>query len=189
MISFGSHRWRFLAQAALVVGAIVLGVVYLAPRLYDLVSTPYRLDATIVSADNYNRSLDTIVAHEYTTLDAFVVLDAMQRAIDDVTQVDGDMHEELVTLTASIDTDVRAILAQANTSVGNLVGELNQLSGRIRSLSATVDGAQTTLDRNTTRLGGVLADTLSTAANVHRIRLSADAAAGDLSGRPTKGPA
>lgn len=174
---------RRTVQIILIMAAVIFAAVYLAPRIYNLVATPYRLDHTIVSADNYNPALDTIISHEKVTMKAFDSLDQMKEAIADVQVTDERVHDELNTLTDQISDDVTATLARANVNLGALIGELDGLTGRIDSLSGTVDGTSDSLSRNRTRLAAILDDARRTAAKVHKTRQSADAAANDLSGR------
>ncbi|WP_232016938.1 hypothetical protein [Gordonia insulae] len=155
----------------------------MGPRLFNLTATPYRLDQTIVSADNYNPALDTIIGHEKTTLAAFDALDEMQKAIDSVQVTDTRVDAELTTLTRQISDDIRATLARANVNLGGLIGELDGLTTRIDTLSGTVDGTANSLNDNRTRLAAILDDARATAAKVHKTRQSADSAADDLSGQ------
>ena len=177
-----SPRHRVL-QVVVVGVVVVVGALYLTPRLYDLVATPFRLDSAIVSANNYNPALDSIIGDEKVTLGAFEVLDDMKRAIADVQTTDAQVQAELVTLSGQIDTDIRVTLTRADRSVGGLVTELDGLAGRIRALSVTADGTTISLARTSARLGAILHDTRATAAKVHQTRLSADSAANDLSGQ------
>ncbi|WP_354562576.1 MULTISPECIES: hypothetical protein [Gordonia] len=161
----------------------IFAAVYLAPRIYDLVATPYRLDQTIVSADNYNPALDTIIAHERVTIRAFDSLSQMKRAIANVIDTDARVHDELTLLSDQISDDIRVTLSRANVSLSMLIGELDSLTGRIDSLSVTLDGTSDSLGHNRSRLAAILDDTRETAAKIHDTRMSADAAADDLSGR------
>ena len=174
---------RRVVQSVLIVAVVVFAAVYLAPRIYNLIATPYRLDQTIVSADNYNPALDTIISHEKVTMKAFDSLEQMKKAIASVQVTDERVHDELTTLTDQISEDIKVTLARANVNLGGLIGELDGLTGRIDSLSGTVDGTSDSLSRNRTRLAAILDDARETAAKVHKTRQSADAAAGDLSGQ------
>ncbi|MCA4997886.1 hypothetical protein HWD35_24515 [Tsukamurella tyrosinosolvens] len=174
---------RRTLQILLVLVVVVVASLYLAPRLYNLVMTPYRLDRAVASADNYNPALDSIVASEHITLKAFSAVETMNKAIASVQTTDAKVHDELVTLSRQIDTDVKATLSRANSEVGSLVSALDELSSRINSLSTSVDGARTSLANNRARLGAILQDIRATAAKVHQTRESAEAAANDLSGK------
>ncbi|MBF6422779.1 hypothetical protein IU436_29720 [Nocardia farcinica] len=181
-LTHSSPRRRLL-QVGLVVVVLIVVAAYFAPRLYNLIATPYRLDQTIVSADNYNPALDTIISHEKVTMTAFDSLGEMKQAIASVQVTDARVHAELTTLTRQISDDVRVTLARANTNLGALIGELDGLTGRIDSLSGTVDGTAISLSRNRARLAAILDETRETAAKVHQTRQSADSAAADLSGQ------
>ena len=174
---------RKTLQIALIVAVVIVAAIYVAPRIYNLVATPYRLDQTIVSANNYNPALDTIISHEKVTMEAFDSLAQMKKAIASVQVTDARVHDELTTLTYQISEDIKVTLARANVNLGALIGELDGLTGRIDSLSGTVDGTSESLGRNRARLAEILDDARQTAAKVHKTRQSADAAAGDLSGQ------
>lgn len=171
------------------VGRVVLAVVliavlclYLAPRIWNLTATPYRLDQAVEYADRYNPSLHRIVDHEEVTLTAFAALDSMEESLGDVLAVDASVSRELKKLIAQIGEDLHHTLDTAKISVGDLVGSLDTLSNRIGTLQKPSDGADAALTANRAVLQDILDDAADTAAKVHSARESAESSADDLSG-------
>lgn len=177
-----SRRTVILRVVVLVVGLLLVAF-YLAPRIYNLVATPYRLDAAVVSAGRYNPALDHIVDHEKVTLAAFDALDSLNKSLADVQATDASVDSELRTLIGQINTDLIPTLHSARGDVADLVTSLNGLTGRIATLEAPVAGASRAVTADRATLAGILDDARSTAAKVHQARLSAETGAGDLSGQ------
>ncbi|WP_050787589.1 hypothetical protein [Rhodococcus jostii] len=172
-----------IARGLVVLALIPISAFYLYPRIYDLTATPYRLDQTVVSADNYNPALAQIVEHEKVTLAAFDSLDTMNASLDSVLTTDATVTAELNTLVAQISDDMQTTLDLAGANVSDLVTSLNTLTVHINSLQAPVDGATEAIAGNSATLDSVLADARSTAEKVHSARLSAEESANDLSGK------
>ncbi|MGW5518141.1 hypothetical protein [Nocardia africana] len=172
-----------LLRGLVIVALVPVAVFYLAPRVYDLVATPYRLDHTIVSAANYNPALNDVVAHEKVSLAAFVALGKMKTALADVQSTATKVNAELNTLTSQISGDIQAALNRAGANVADLVSSLDTLTGQVNSLQPPVDGATTALSADSSALAAILDDARATAEKVHHARLSAENSADDLSGR------
>ncbi len=181
--SVKAARRTNIARAVLVAALIPLGAFYLAPRVYNLTATPYRLDQAVVSADNYNPALTELVEHEQVTVSAFTALDKMEAALASVHATDATVAAELKTLTGQISGDIQATLDLAGTNVSELVTSLDTLTAQVNSLQSPVDGATAALDGNTAAMEVILADARSTADLVHSARLSAEESANDLSGK------
>ncbi|MDF3281092.1 MULTISPECIES: hypothetical protein [unclassified Gordonia (in: high G+C Gram-positive bacteria)] len=177
-----SSRTFWLRAIGLLILLVVV-IFYLTPRIYNLVATPYRLDAAVGSASKYNPALDRIVGHEEVTLTAFNALDSLDASLASVLKTDAAVADQLKTLVGQIRTDMVPILSTANANVGDLVGSLNTLTSRIKALQPPVDGATAAVAADRATLQGILDDAASTAAKVHQARLSAANGAGDLSGR------
>ncbi|MCZ4587566.1 hypothetical protein O4328_28425 [Rhodococcus opacus] len=178
-----ASRKTNIARAVVVAALIPLGAFYLAPRVYNLTATPYRLDQAVVSANNYNPALTELVEHEQVTLSAFTALDKMEAALASVHATDAAVDAELTTLTGQITGDLQATLNLAGTNVTELVTSLDTLTAHVNSLQPPVDGATTALDGNTAAMDAILADARATADKVHSARLSAEESANDLSGK------
>ncbi|MFD7008040.1 hypothetical protein [Rhodococcus jostii] len=178
-----ASRTTIIARAVVVAALIPLGVFYLAPRVYNLTATPYRLDQAVVSANNYNPALTELVEHEQVTLSAFAALDKMEAALASVHATDAAVSAELTTLTNQITGDLQATLDLAGTNVTELVTSLETLTAHVNSLQSPIDGATAALDGNTAAMDAILADARSTADHVHSARLSAEESANDLSGK------
>jgi len=181
--SVRASRKTTIARAVVVAALIPLGAFYLAPRVYNLTATPYRLDQAVVSANNYNPALTELVEHEQVTLSAFTALDKMEAALASVHATDAAVDAELTTLTGQITGDLQATLDLAGTNVTELVTSLDTLTAHVNSLQPPVDGATTALDGNTAAMDAILADARATADKVHSARLSAEESANDLSGK------
>ncbi|WP_371746867.1 hypothetical protein [Rhodococcus pyridinivorans] len=178
-----TSRGTKLARAAVIAALIPIGAFYLAPRIYDLVATPYRLDQAVVSADSYNPTLADLVEHEHVTLAAFESLDKMNAALNSVLATDAAVSAELNTLIDQINDDLHVTLDRAGTNVTGLVSSLDTLTAEVNSLDAPLDGATSALDSSTSAMKKILVDARATAAHVHRARLSAEESANDLSGK------
>lgn len=176
-------RRSTILRAVLVVAAIPILGLYIAPRIYDLAVTPSRLDQAVVSAGNYNPALDEIVAQEKITSSAFTALDKMNAALDSVLVTDERVATELTALTGQITGDLQATLDTADANVDVLVTSLDTLTAQIDALSAPVGIADSALASNIDRMTAILTDVRGTAADVHTARLSAQESADDLSGR------
>lgn len=172
-----------IGRAAVAVLLVAVFALYLAPRVWNLTATPYRLDKAVEHADNYNPALHRVVEHEKVTLTAFDALDSMKESLNDVLEVDAFVAKELDVLIAQIGEDLHQTLDTAKVSVGDLVVSLNTLSGRIESLQKPSDGAEAALTANRVELQDILDDAASTAALVHDARNSAESSADDLSGK------
>jgi len=182
-VATSTSRGTKLARAAVIATLIPLGVFYLAPRIYDLVATPYRLDQAVVSANSYNPTLADLVEHEHVTLAAFDSLDKMNAALNSVLATDAAVSAELNTLIDQINDDLHVTLDRAGTNVAGLVSSLDNLTAQVDSLHTPLDGATSALDSSTSAMEKILADARATAAHVHRARLSAEESANDLSGK------
>ncbi|MFC9840958.1 hypothetical protein ACFVKB_45490 [Rhodococcus sp. NPDC127530] len=178
-----ASRRTNIARTVVVAALIPLGAFYLAPRVYNLTATPYRLDQAVVSANNYNPALTELVEHEQVTLSAFTALDKMEAALASVHATDAAVDAELKTLTGQITGDLQATLDLAGTNVTDLVTSLDTLTAHVNSLQSPVDGATGALAGNTVAMDAILADARSTADKVHSARLSAEESANDLSGK------
>lgn len=170
-------------QIVVIAALIPVGALYLYPRVYDLVATPYRLDGAVVYADRYNPALNKIVAEEQVTLREFGALDQMSAAVARVRAVDAQVATELTTLIGQIRGDLQATLNAANANVQNLLGSLNALDARLRGLNAPVDAATGAVAGDRATLAAILVDARSTAAQVHAARVEADNSARNVSGR------
>ncbi|WP_373560207.1 hypothetical protein [Rhodococcus sp. ACS1] len=179
----GASTTTNVARVLLVLALIPVGALYLYPRIYDLTATPYRLDQAVVSAGNYNPALDQIVEHEKVTLAAFDALDKMKASLASVLSTDAAVTAELNTLTGQITGDVQKTLDLAGANVTDLVASLDTLTEHISSLQSPVDGATAAVAGDRATLDAILTDARSTAAKVHRTRLSAEESANDLSGK------
>lgn len=179
----GASKRMFFARALVVLALILVGMFYLYPRLYDLTATPYRLDQTIVSANNYNPALVQVIEHEEITLGTFDSLDSMNASLAAVLETDATVTTELTTLIGQISDDMQTILNSAGTNVSELVTSLDTLTVRISSLQSAADGATDAVAGNRSTMDVVLTDARSTAAEVRSARLSAEEAANDLSGK------
>ncbi|WP_019747329.1 hypothetical protein [Rhodococcus erythropolis] len=178
-----SSRKTNIARAVVIAALIPLGAFYLAPRVYNLTATPYRLDQAVVSANNYNPALSELVAHEHVTLSAFTALDKMEAALASVHATDAAVSAELTALTAQINGDLHATLDLAGSNVDDLVMSLDALTTHVNSLQPPIDGATSALAGNTAAMDAILTDARSTADKVHSARLSAEESANDLSGK------
>lgn len=178
-----ASRKTNIGRAVLVAALIPLGAFYLAPRVYNLTATPYRLDQAVVSANKYNPALTELVEHEQVTLSAFTALDKMEAALASVHATDTAVSAELTTLTGHITGDLQATLEHAGANVTELVTSLDTLTAHVNSLQSPIDGATAALDGNTAAMDAILADARSTADKVHNARLSAEESANDLSGK------
>lgn len=173
----------WILRVILLVVVAVVGILYLYPRIYDLTATPYRLDAAVESANNYNPALDKIVEHETVTLSAFDSLDKMKAALADVLVTDENVSAELDTLVRQISVDVQGTLDSAGANVTDLVASLDTLTSHIAALQNPVDDATAALTADRTTLDEILLDARSTAGQVHDARVSAEESANDLSGK------
>lgn len=173
----------WILRAVLLVVVAVVGILYLYPRIYDLTATPYRLDAAVESANNYNPALDKIVEHETVTLAAFDSLDKMKASLADVLVTDEKVSAELNTLVQQISVDVQGTLDTAGANVTDLVASLDTLTAHIDALQSPVADATTALTADRTTLDEILLDARSTAGQVHNARVSAEESANDLSGK------
>lgn len=173
----------WVLRVILLVVVAAVGIFYLYPRIYDLTATPYRLDAAVESANNYNPALDKIVEHETVTLSAFDSLDKMKAALADVLVTDENVSAELNTLVRQISVDVQGTLDSAGANVTDLVTSLDTLTSQIEALQNPVDDANTALTADRTTLDEILLDARSTAGQVHNARVSAEESANDLSGK------
>ncbi|WP_405163021.1 hypothetical protein OG203_43325 [Nocardia sp. NBC_01499] len=171
------------ARMAAVAALIPAVLCYFGPRMYDLVTTPHRLDRAVVSADKYNPALLQIVDHEQGTVAAFAPLGNANAALRSVLVTDAAVAAQLDALIGQIAKDLHGILEHAGTNVATLVVALNTLRAEIDGLRVPADGATTALTGDRTTLAAVLDDARGTAAAVHRARVSADSAADDLSGK------
>lgn len=178
-----ASRGTNIARIGLIMALIPVGAFYLAPRVYNLTATPYRLDQAVVSANNYNPALADLVEHEQVTLAAFAARDKMNAALTSVHATDAAVATELNTLIRQIDGDLHATLDQAGTNLTALVASLDTLTAHVNSLQPPIDGATTALDANTAAMDAMLADARATAEKVHSARLSAEESANDLSGK------
>lgn len=172
-----------ILRAVLVVAAVPILALYIAPRIYDLAVTPSRLDQAVVSAGNYNPALDEIVAQEKITSSAFTALGKMNAALQSVLVTDDKVAAELTALTGQITGDLQATLDTADANVGVLVSSLDTLTSHIDALSSPVGAADSALTSNIDAMTAILADVRATAADVHAARLSAQESADDLSGQ------
>lgn len=178
-----ASRKTNIARTVVVAALIPIGAFYLAPRVYNLTATPYRLDQAVVSANDYNPALTELVEHEQVTLSAFAALDKMEAALASVQATDAAVSAELTTLTGQITGDLQTTLNLAGANVDDLVASLDTLTAHVDSLQSPIDGATAALDGNTTAMDAILADARSTADKVHSARLSAEESANDLSGK------
>lgn len=181
--SRGPTTTTWLLRVALLIIVAVVGILYLYPRIYDLTATPYRLDAAVESANNYNPALDKIVEHETVTLAAFGSLDEMKASLADVLATDAAVSGELNTLIEQISVDVQGTLDLAGANVTDLISSLDTLTAQIESLQPPVDDAAAALTLDRTTLDEILVDAQSTADKVHSARVSAEESANDLSGK------
>ncbi|WP_413768928.1 hypothetical protein [Rhodococcus pyridinivorans] len=182
-VAKSTSRGTKLARATVIATLIPIVAFYLAPRIYDLVATPHRLDQAVVSANSYNPTLADLVEHEHVTLAAFDSLDKMNAALNSVLATDAAVNAELNTLIDQINDDLHVTLDRAGTNVTGLVASLDNLTAQVNSLHAPLDGATSALDSSTSVMGEILADARATAAHVHRARQSAEESANDLSGK------
>ncbi|ROZ88052.1 hypothetical protein EEB19_22640 [Gordonia sp. OPL2] len=178
----GLPRVYWLRGVTLLIGLLVVSL-YLLPRIYNLVATPYRLDNAVVSANKYNPALDRIVDHEKVTLTAFAALDSMDASLADVLETDAVVAAQLKRLIGQIRNDLQPILKSADGDVGDLIVSLNGLTSRIKTLQPPVDGATKAVAGDRVELQRILDDASSTAGKVHDARVSAENGARSLSGR------
>lgn len=170
-------------RVALLLVVAVVGLFYVYPRIHDLTATPYRLDAAVESAGNYNPALDRIVEHETVTLASFDSLDSMKLSLRDVLATNEMVSAELNTLIDQISVDVQGTLDSAGANVDELVASLESLTSQINSLQSPIDAAASGLRSDRATLDEILVDARATASQVHNARMSAEESADDLSGR------
>lgn len=178
----GASTVTKLARFVLILALIPVAGLYLLPRVFNLVATPYRLDSAVVYADRYNPALNQIVKHEAVTLAAFDALDRMDAALADVRATDARVSGELNTLIAQITGDLQATLDGAGGNVTGLVGSLNALTGHLRALNSPINAAGAAVAADRAALARILAEARATARKVHRARMAADESASNVSG-------
>lgn len=176
-----STRMIWFRIGVLIMGGAIVAL-YLFPRIYDLVATPFRLDSAVSSADKYNPALDRIVGHERTTLTAFTALDGLNQSLDSVLVTDRAVNEQLHKLVGQIDQDLTPALRSAHSDVDDFVVSLDSLTHAIKTLQQPVDDAATAVQADRATLQKILDDTAATAAKVHEAALSAKSGADSLSG-------
>ena len=176
-------RRMWIARGVVVLALVPLGALYLGPRIYDLTATPYRLHRAIESADHYNAGLARIVDSERVTLSALVVVEKMRESLARVLAMSRTVSTELDTLVGQISGDLQATLDHTGVNVSELVASLEALTARVNALQGPANGAATALSDNREVMAAILDDVRATAAEVHDTRVSAESAAGDLSGR------
>jgi len=176
---FGVH----IGRTVLLLALIPIALLYLLPRVFNLVATPYRLDEAVEHADRYNPGLMQIVHHESDTLAAFDAFDDMSKALADVRATDAHVAAQLNVLIGQIRGDLQATLNAANGNVGTMVASLDSLSAHVAGLHPHVDGASAAVRADRARMVKILAEARATAAKVHAARVSADKSATNVSGK------
>lgn len=176
-------RALWIGRGAVVLALIPLGGVYLGPRIYDLTATPSRLHQAVEAGDRYNPTLTRLIDHERVTVGAFAVLDEIRECLADVIAMGTTVSAELEALVGQIAGDLQATLDRTGVDVADLVGSLDALTTRVGGLRASANEAATALSGNQQTMAAILDDVRATAAEVHKTRVSAESAAGDLSGR------
>ncbi|MFI6362118.1 hypothetical protein ACIBG0_05145 [Nocardia sp. NPDC050630] len=176
-------RATWIGRGAVVLALVPLGAFYLGPRIYDLTTTPDRLHHAVEAGDRYNPALVRIADHERVTVGAFAVLDKMRECLAGVLAMGNTVAAELDALVGHIAGDLQATLDHTGVNVAYLVGSLDALTTRVSALQAPANGAAAALSDNRATMAAILDDVRATAAEVHNTRVSAESAAGDLSGR------
>lgn len=149
----------------LVIAALVpVAVLYLLPRITNLVATPYRLDQAVVYADSYNPGLHRVVDHEEVTLAAFAALDRVKVALADVRGTDASVAAQLRILVGQISAGLQSTLDSADGNVGGLLASLDRLTKHLRALHAPVNGASSSVRQDRAALQQILDEASATAA-------------------------
>lgn len=171
-----------IARIVVLTVVLVGAVLYLLPRIVDLVATPYRLDAAVEHADVYTPGLHQVAAHEAVTLEAFDALDRVAVSLADVRATDARVAAQLERLVAQITGDLQGTLDTADQDVSGLLASLDRLTARLHALHRPVDGATAAVQGDREALARILREARATAATVREARVSAERSADNVSG-------
>lgn len=155
---------------------------YLAPRVFNLVVTPDRLDQTIVHAASYNPDLHSLVEREYVTLGSLDKLDSVATSLKKVRGTVAEVSGELVTLVDQITQDVQGVLNLSDAEVRQLLARLARLQSGLDGLHGPVGGAAEAVAENRAQIAQIIREGRSTGSDVHDARGSADNSADNVDG-------
>jgi hypothetical protein len=174
----------------LIIVALVPFMIYLVPRVFNLIHLTTGWDLPIIRLFNsttlndvkrygyrYNPQLASIESSEEITLAALNSLDGVAANLDKVRGSVASVNNELNILIGQVSGNLQNVLNLAIGQVNALLPPIDELNNNVRAIDASVNQAGAYVASARSAITELINTGASAAAGVHSARQSADAAA------------